>query len=486
MSVMRIGGWAAFAVALLFGGACGNGAAETSTPGATATPPTTTTSTPGDAMSTAEQTFEAGSVSLSVPAGAVPAGVEITLVETALPEHLEFFAIPETAVTAEPSELVFEEPATLVWRLRLDEVTEGGASIPLILPLIVGADKDEFLDNVVLSADGDELVISAELTHFSTIYVAGLAEVEDCSFLFGWPAVRVVGVAETFTVTFSPEGDRSACRLNQLVWGESGPLTRLRGDPTLIQEYLCTAEGNGTYTMDFELSPRHTRAIEINNLPPRRHILVTPWGEPVRPAKPPPERTSVHFQVVASVVCVPPPAPPIEVSMITGAAVPGRVWRVSETGNQLVGDNGQDGPVDFVILFRTGDSDEPVTAWISFWDTQQGAVELFQQSAEPRHGGCGREGHPETEFLPGPIAVPVVGPDGHLWCRAFFQPDEQASLFRYEGEATDNGNLVSDWNALVDGGASMTAIEPAEGRLWLDIRGRLIEVPPEVYDDLSP
>jgi hypothetical protein len=478
-------GLGTLAIAVLVGAGCGGGAGDPSAPDAT----TATTTFPA-AMSTTEQTVETGPISLSIPTGAIPADIEVTLSEVALPEHLELFAIPGTAITAEPPGLTFAEPATITWRLPLDEIEEGGASIPVLFPVVVGGEVDEFLDNVVLRAEDGELVISAELTHFSTIYVAGLAEVEDCSMLFSLPAVRVVGVGETFEVLlFGPEGSNPACRLTQLKWGQTDPLTQLRERLTLVQEYLCTAEGNGTYTMDFDLAPTRTVAIDIDRLPPRQMVLLNARGEPVRSpreAKPPPQRTSVHFQVVGFAVCVPPPSPPIDVSMVTGTAGPGNVWTVTPTETRHDGSNDQPG-VDFVVLFRPGPSDEAITAWISFWDVGEGAAELYQQSADPRHGGCGRADHPESEFLPGPVSDPVVGPDGHLWCRAFFRPDEQATLYRYRGEVTSEGSLISDWSVAIEGEtASQTTLEHTEGRWWLDVNGMQVEVPPEVYDDLSP
>ncbi len=263
-----------------------------------------------DELSSTAQTVSTpnGAIRLSVPAGAVPADIEIGLVAATLPEDLQPFALAGTAVTAEPSGLEFDEPATLEWRLPVGEVSENGFFVPWMAPVVVGENADELLDNVVVEIDDTEFVLTAEVTHFSTFYIAAVVEIENCSLPIGLPAVSFADVGDTFEVVFIPIGsNRENCRAQNLKWSDgTGPLARQREGITLIQEYLCTEAGTGTYDVSFDLSPRRAVKVDPDNLPIRQHVSVNARGEPTRSLRPPrPERPTVHVTLVAFGVCIP-------------------------------------------------------------------------------------------------------------------------------------------------------------------------------------
>jgi len=168
----------AIAALALAAQACGGGAGTTTTttmPATTSAPASTTTTTEPAGLTFAS---DDGAVTLDVPAEALNAdpGIAITALDpTDLPEF-DIPFVPVWLYSFEPTGLSFDAPATVTFEIPLSALGEiGEGQLPLVSLVSTAEDGNgwELLEAHHLRRTEDTVVVSAEITHFSSIAALG-------------------------------------------------------------------------------------------------------------------------------------------------------------------------------------------------------------------------------------------------------------------------------------------------------------------------
>lgn len=159
--------------------ACGGGDSGGATPD-TATPPADSAGPRLESDATAPQPDERLVISsdddlatLTIPAGQVGSDVSVTVRATDLPDGISAVdGVDVYSYRLEPSGLRFTKPAMLELRLpQSAEKSSTGIATAQTILITTGSDAVEPLVTTVWE-DGDELVIAAEVTHFSEVHTA--------------------------------------------------------------------------------------------------------------------------------------------------------------------------------------------------------------------------------------------------------------------------------------------------------------------------
>jgi hypothetical protein len=163
---------------VLVGAACGGGTAETSTTGSTASSDTTvlaTTTTTGPEGFTV--TSEDGDLTIEVPFEAMAADPGITIGVLAPEEYPPELAgaaqNPGTVIySMEPDGLVFDAPVRVTRRIPVANFPGlPEDAIPIVTLVTTTADGSgfEYLGDLEVLLDGDDLFVSGETTHFTPL-----------------------------------------------------------------------------------------------------------------------------------------------------------------------------------------------------------------------------------------------------------------------------------------------------------------------------
>jgi hypothetical protein len=231
-------------------------------------------------------TSDDGLVTLEVPPGAMPAGTEITI--TANGGGMETFGVePQSAVyTLEPDGLRFAEPAMLDVRLPARPEWDGG--VPLLTMVVASDGQLETSVQNQTRRDGEEIVVTGSLEHFSQFGVFGGTAVARLipPFESASPGDRFeAGVNIAFTEARGGEngievGDRTLLYSDFLLaaeWGSSGELSLVADDGSedgsdagsegiwSWQTYEC-GNGSGRYGVEFSVAYRGTESVTADAL----------------------------------------------------------------------------------------------------------------------------------------------------------------------------------------------------------------------------
>ena len=167
-------------------------------------------------------TSDDGDVTVEIPAGAAPQGIEASvrlLDPSDWPEQLASAATIEGVRIYElaPAGTEFSTPVTVT--RRFDRADFGDHGTPDRIPLVVlatstvGGDGFELLDDQVAEVDGGDLFVSANTTHFSPL----ISSFGQNSFLLGGPLVGGAGC---------PAGESMRARPSQCGGGDAAALMR--------------------------------------------------------------------------------------------------------------------------------------------------------------------------------------------------------------------------------------------------------------------
>ena len=173
-------------------------------------------------------TSDDGLVTIEIPEGALPDGLEASdITVTALPvDEFEVEGEPEdgtrvvAAIDLQPSGTVFQRPVTI--RTRMPATAEPG------LALLVSEDGDVEPLELAFESDGDDVITSAEVGHFSDlVHMGGIDAIE---FEFLTPIENHM-VGETFTVRTRVSRVDFEEEFNQVILGGE-PYSRYRFRPS--------------------------------------------------------------------------------------------------------------------------------------------------------------------------------------------------------------------------------------------------------------
>lgn len=120
-----------------------------------------------------------GLVELTIPAGSVPEGTDVSVTAAAMPEELVVEGADVFVYDLEPSGLEFDNPATLA--LTLPRQAEG-----IVLGVVAVGDTPADLEHVPASftVDDGTVTVTTEITHFSTFvaWIGGeqLTVIDEC------------------------------------------------------------------------------------------------------------------------------------------------------------------------------------------------------------------------------------------------------------------------------------------------------------------